>query len=35
VTVRRVWVHLASSYPYATLFVQVLGQLWASRPALA
>lgn len=35
VTVRRVWVHLASSYPYATLFAQVLGQLRASRPALA
>jgi len=35
VTVRRVWVHLASSYPYAALFVQVLGQLRASRPALA
>jgi hypothetical protein len=35
VTVRRVWVHLASSYPYAALFAQVLGQLRASRPALA
>ena len=35
VTVRRVWVHLASSYPYATLFVQVLGRLRTSRPALA
>jgi hypothetical protein len=35
VTVRRVWVHLASSYPYAALFTQVLGQLRASRPALA
>lgn len=35
VTVRRVWVHLASSYPYATLFAQVLGQLRTSRPALA
>lgn len=35
VTVRRVWVHLASSYPYAALFAQVLGQLRASRPVLA
>jgi hypothetical protein len=35
VTVRRVWVHLASSYPYAALFAQVLGQLRASHPALA
>lgn len=35
VTVRRVWVHLASSYPYAALFAQVLGQLRVSRPALA
>src|SRR5688572_6312794 len=35
VTVRRVCVHLASSYPYATLFAQVLGQLRASRPALS
>ncbi len=35
VTVRRVWVHLASSYPYAALFAQVLGHLRASRPALA
>ena len=35
VTVRRVWVHLASSYPYAALFEQVLGHLRASRPALA
>ena len=35
VTVRRVWVHLASSYPYAALFAQALGQLRASRPALA
>lgn len=35
VTVRRVWVHLASSSPYAALFAQVLGQLRASRPALA
>ena len=35
VTVRRVWVHLASSYPYAALFVQVLGQLRSNRPAFA
>jgi len=35
VTVRRVWVHLASSYPYAALFAQILGQLRATRPALA
>jgi hypothetical protein len=35
VTVRRVWVHLASSYPYAALFAQVLGQLRASRPMVA
>lgn len=30
VTVRRVWVHLASSYPYATLFTQIVGNLRAS-----
>lgn len=35
VTVRRVWVHLASSYPYAALFAHIVGQLRASRPALA
>jgi hypothetical protein len=35
VTVRRVWVHLANSYPYAALFTQVLGQLRASPPMLA
>ena len=35
VTVRRVWVHLANSYPYAALFTQALGQLRASQPALA
>lgn len=35
VTVRRVWIHLANSYPYALLFARVLGQLRASRPALA
>jgi hypothetical protein len=33
VTVRRVCVHLASSYPYATLFAQIVGQLRASPPA--
>lgn len=27
VTVRRVWVHWASSYPYAALFIQILRQL--------
>jgi hypothetical protein len=27
VTVRRVWVHLASSYPYATLWTQMVGNL--------
>jgi DDE family transposase len=27
VTVRRVWVHLASSYPYATLWAQIVGNL--------
>jgi hypothetical protein len=30
VTVRRVWVHLASSYPYATLFTQIVGNLRAA-----
>lgn len=35
VTVRRVWVHLASSYPYAALFAQIVSQLRASPPALA
>jgi hypothetical protein len=29
VTVRRVWVHLASSYPYATLWTQIVGNLQA------
>jgi hypothetical protein len=29
VTVRRVWVHLASCYPYATLWAQVVGNLRA------
>lgn len=32
VTVRRVWVRLASSYPYADLFAQILGRLRASHP---
>ena len=27
VTVRKVWVHMASSYPYQALFSQVLQQL--------
>lgn len=35
VTVRRVWVHLASSYPYAALFNQIIGQLRAGPPAVA
>jgi hypothetical protein len=35
VTVRRVWVHLASSYPYAALFTQIVSQLRASPPAMA
>jgi Transposase DDE domain group 1 len=35
VTVRRVWVHLASSYPYSALFAQIVGQLRASPPAMA
>lgn len=35
VTVRRVWVHLASSYPYAALFAQIVGQLRASPRAWA
>ena len=35
VTVRRVWVHLANSSPYAALFAQIVGQLRASPPALA
>ncbi|HEX6903337.1 MAG TPA: IS1380 family transposase [Thermoanaerobaculia bacterium] len=35
VTVRRVWIHLASSYPYAALFAQIVIQLRASPPALA
>jgi len=35
VTVRRVWVHLASSYPYAALFTQIVSQLRGSPPAMA
>src|SRR4051812_31870773 len=35
VTVRRVWVHLASSYPYAALFTQILDQLRAGPGATA
>jgi len=35
VTVRRVWVHLASSYPYAALFAQIVEHLRASPPAMA
>src|SRR5262249_38494384 len=34
VTVRRVWVHLASSYPHAALFYRVVNQLRAG-PAIA
>ena len=32
VTVRKVWVHLSSSYPYAALFTQIVGQLRAGPP---
>lgn len=35
VTVRRVWVHLSSSYPNAALFARIVNQLRESRPALA
>ena len=35
VTVRRVWVHLSSSYPNAGLFARIINQLRASHPALA
>lgn len=35
VTVRRVWVHLASSYPYATVWAQVVGNLRAGPPPIA
>jgi DDE family transposase len=34
VTVRKVWVHLSSSYPYAALFAQIVGQLRAGPPAM-
>ena len=32
VTVRRVWIHLASSYPYAALWLQITEQLRAGPP---
>lgn len=35
VTVRRVWVHLASSYPYAALFAQIVAQLRSGPPTMA
>jgi DDE family transposase len=35
VTVRRVWVHWASSYPYAALFTQILRQLRAGPQPIA
>jgi len=35
VTVRRVCVHLSSSYPYATLFTRIVEQLRASPPVAA
>ena len=35
VTVRRVWVHLASSYSYSALFTQILDQLRAGPSATA
>lgn len=34
VTVRRVWVHLASSYPYATLWTQIVGNLRADLSSI-
>jgi len=34
VTVRRVWVHLASSYPYATLWTQIVGNLRAGPSSI-
>jgi hypothetical protein len=34
VTVRRVWVQFASSYPYAALFAQIVAQLRSSQPSL-
>ena len=33
VTVRRVWIHLSSSHPYAALFARIVSQLRASPPA--
>jgi len=35
VTVRRVWIHWASSYPYAALFTQILRQLRAGPQPIA
>lgn len=35
VTVRRVWVHLSSSYPYAALFTQILDRLRAGPQTIA
>lgn len=35
VTVRRVWVQFASSYPYAALFTQIVAQLRSSQFSLA
>jgi len=35
VTVRRVWVHLSSSYPYAALFHQIVGRLRSGPVAVA
>jgi hypothetical protein len=34
VTVRRVWVHLASSYPYATVWTQIVGNLRAGPSSI-
>ncbi len=34
VTVRRVWVHLASSYPNAAVFAQIVAQLRSSPPIM-
>jgi hypothetical protein len=35
VTVRKVWVHLSSSYPYAALFTQIVAQLRKASPPAA
>ncbi len=35
VTVRKVWIHLATGYPYEDLFAQVYGQLQRAGPSLA